>query len=216
MNHLRWVYVIVLLLAACSKESSMSSSSDLAALKAALAFTCTHEADRLPPLNPDADQLFKYARYLEKKKGPKDFNAVARYYRIAAAYGHYKANHNLQVLVSEGLADSPNRHGETIALVQQLIKDGVPGGYYDMAYYLELGYGVKQDQELALRYYRKAADLGNPEGQYHVGDKLTWLDDADAKKIGWQMYRCAADQGHSEAANALGINLQDHSFYTEA
>ncbi|RDS78724.1 sel1 repeat family protein, partial [Dyella monticola] len=140
---------LLALLTACSKESS--SSSDLVALKATLAFTCSHEADRLPPLNPDADQLFKYARYLEKKKGPKDFNAVARYYRIAAAYGHYKANHNLQVLVSEGLADSPNRHEETIALTQQLIKDGVPGGYYDMAYYLELGYGVKQDQELALR-----------------------------------------------------------------
>ncbi|RDS78715.1 sel1 repeat family protein, partial [Dyella monticola] len=151
MNHLRWLCVTALLLAACSKESSMSSSSDLAPLKAKLTFTCTHEADRLPPLNSDADQLFTYARYLEKKKGPKDFNAVARYYRIAAAYGHYKANHNLQVLVSEGLADSPNRHEETIALVQQLIKDGVPGGYYDMAYYLELGYGVKQDQELALR-----------------------------------------------------------------
>ncbi|RDS78725.1 sel1 repeat family protein [Dyella monticola] len=151
---------------------------------------------------------------MEKKKGPKDFNAVARYYRIAAAYGHYKANHNLQVLVSEGLADSPNRHGETIALAQQLIKDGVPGGYYDMAYYLELGYGVKQDQELALRYYRKAADLGSPEAQFFVAKQLAPADIAPS--IARQMRECAAAQGHGEAANALGINLQDHSFYAEA
>jgi hypothetical protein len=155
---------------------------------------------------------------LEKKKGPKDFNAVARYYRIAAAYGHYKANHNLQLLVSEGQADSPSRPDETIALAQRLIKDGIPGGYYDMAYYLEQGYGVKRDEELALRYYRKAADLGNPEGQYYVGDKLTSLDDAQAKKIGWQMYQCAADQGHRDAINEWAIHLSNdlNKRYAEA
>ncbi|QRN55702.1 sel1 repeat family protein [Dyella caseinilytica] len=177
---------------------------------------CTHEADHLPPLDPDADQLFKYARYLEKKSGPKDFNVVARYYRIAAAHSHYKANHNLQVLVSEGVADSPSRPNETIALVEQLIKDGIPGGYYDMGYYLEQGYGVRQDQELAWRYYRKAADLGSPEGQYYVGDKLTSAKDADAYKVGWQMYRCAAAQGHGQAAEMLGINFQIAKHYAEA
>jgi len=56
-------------------------------------------------------------------------------------------------------------------LVEQLIKHNIPGGYYDMGHYLELGYEVEQDKEKALRYFRKAADLGNPEAQYYVADK---------------------------------------------
>jgi hypothetical protein len=36
---------------------------------------------------------------------------VARYYRIAAAHGHYKANQNLQSLISDGLAGSPDAEG---------------------------------------------------------------------------------------------------------
>ncbi|AIF46971.1 SEL1-like repeat protein [Dyella japonica] len=187
----------------------MPTPTELAAMRANLAFTCTRETDRHPPLNPEADQLFKYARYLQKADGPKDFNTVARYYRIAAAYGHYKANHNLQLLVSEGFADSPNRSKETIDLVEQLIKDGIPGGYYDMGRYLELGYGVEQNQEKALQYFRKAADFGNPEAQYYVADKLTSAKDADAFAVGMQMYRCAAEQGYGQAANFLGVMLQD-------
>jgi TPR repeat protein len=198
------------LLGACShKENAVSPETEMSAVRAKLTFICTHEADHLPPLDPEADQLFKYARHLERQDGPKDFNSVARYYRIAAAYGHYKANSNLQQLVSEGFADSPSRPKETIALVEQLIKDGIPGGYYDMGHYLELGYSTKQDKELALRYYRKAADLGSPDGQYYVADKLTSSGDADAYKVGVQMYRCAAEQGHGEAANFLGVLLRD-------
>jgi TPR repeat protein len=202
------------LLSACShKENAVSPEAEMSAVRAKLAFTCTHEADHLPPLDPEADQVFKYARHLEKQDGPKDFNTVARYYRIAAAYGHYKANHNLQQLVSEGFADSPSRSKETIALVEQLIKDGIPGGYYDMAYYLELGYGVKQDKELALRYYRKSADLGSPEGQYHVGDLLSAWDKAPV--IGRQMMMCATDQGYGKAASNLGIDLSTDQLYPQ-
>ncbi len=63
-----------------------------------------------------------------------------------AAHGHYKANGNLQKLVSQGLAKSPHPAKETVDLAAQLIKAGVPGGYYDMGHYLELGYGVEAGQ----------------------------------------------------------------------
>ncbi|WP_203546630.1 SEL1-like repeat protein [Dyella caseinilytica] len=192
----------------------MTSLSPLNDVRAKLAFTCTHEVDHLPPLDPQADQLFKYARYLEKKAGPKDFNDIARHYRIATAYGHYSANHNLQLLVSEGLASSAHPATETIDLTMQLIAQGVPGGYYDMGHYLELGYGVKQDKEAALRYFRKAADLGSPEGQAYVGNLLEPSD--KAPQIAVQMWQCAADQGFGDAANTLGIHLQVDERYPEA
>src|SRR5437868_15411951 len=157
------IIVAVLGLCACTKKDNpVTSSPDMSAVRANLAFTCVHQADHLPPLDPKADSLFRYARYLEKKEGSKDFNDIARYYRIAAAHGHYKANQNLQSLLSEGLADSPNPRSEVVDLAMLLVKQDIPSGYYAVGHYLEIGYGLKQDSESALRYFRKAADLGNP------------------------------------------------------
>ncbi|WP_081768863.1 sel1 repeat family protein [Herbaspirillum sp. RV1423] len=202
------------LLTACSKEKPVPAVPDTTALRANLAFTCAKEADRLPALNPDADQLFKYARWLDKQPGEKHYDEMARYYRIAAAHGHYKANSNLQKLVSQGQVESPNPSRETVLLAQQLIDAGIPGGYYDMARYLELGYGVKRSHQNALTYYRKAADLGSPEAQYYVAEQLAPID--IAPEIAMQMWKCAADQGHGEAAQALGINLKIDKHYAEA
>ncbi|KEX95411.1 hypothetical protein HA62_18245, partial [Pseudomonas putida] len=74
--------------------------------------------------------------------------------------------------------------------------------------------GLKQDPEMALRYYRKAADHGNAQAQYYVGDKLASSD--MAPDIARQMRRCAAEQGHGEAAIELGINLKNKKQYHEA
>lgn len=215
MNKATLILTCALLATGCSnKEDSLSSQPDRDAVRADLAFRCVHEADHLPPLSSEADQLFRYGRYLETKDGPKDLSEVARYYRIAAANGHYKANNNLQQLVSRGAVASPDAPRETIDLVEQLIKQGVPGGYYDMGHYLELGYGVKQDPGKALRYFRKAADLGSPEGQFYVAEKLSPVDAAPG--IAKQMYQCAVDQGLDEAAENFGVFLQTAQLYPEA
>ncbi|MDP9584038.1 UNVERIFIED_ORG: TPR repeat protein [Burkholderia contaminans] len=215
MNRYATIIALALLACACTKkEAPVTSLPDMSAVRANLAFTCTHQADHLPALDPQADSLFRYARFLEKQDGPKDFNEVARYYRIAAAHGHYKANQNLQSLISDGLADSPDAPKETVALAVRLIQRGIPAGYYDIGHYLETGYGLGQDAEMALRYFRKAADLGSPEAQTYVAELLAPHD--KAPDIARQMRRCAADQGYGEAANALGINLKNGALYSEA
>lgn len=215
MKPIKLTICLALLLSACSnKDSQLPSQSEMNAARANLAFTCVHEVGHLPPLDSQADQLFKYGLYLEKRDGPKDFNSVARYYRIAAAYGHYKANHNLQLLVSQGRADSPHPDTETIDLVEQLIKAGVPGGYYDMGHYLERGYGVEQNADKARRYFRKAADLGSPEAQSYVGNLLSAPE--AAPDIARQMQLCAVDQGFGDAAHKLGIDLMTNKRYLEA
>ncbi|WP_256702498.1 sel1 repeat family protein [Burkholderia sp. SRS-W-2-2016] len=206
---------VALALCGCSnKDNPVPTQAELNAVRAKLAFTCVHEVIQQPPLDPRADELFKYALFLEKKPGPKDYDAAARYYRIAAAYGHYKANHNLQLLVSTGQASSPHAATETIDLVEQLIAAGVPGGYYDMGHYLEVGYGVKQDEKKALVYFRKATDMGSPEAQDHVGDLLAPVD--KAPEIALEMHQCAANQGYGPAATTLGMTLKMRSQFTEA
>lgn len=206
---------IALLLCACTnKENPLAKLPDMSAVRANLAFTCVHETAHLPPLNPDADVLFRYARHLQKADGPKDYDQMARYYRIAAAHGHYKANRNLQNLVAYGQAKSPHRSKEVIDLASKLIEQGVPGGYYDIGHYLEIGYGLKQDKEMALRYFRKAADLGSPDAQFYVAKLLAPWD--RSPEIARQMRECAVDQGLGKAAGILGISLKGDALYTEA
>lgn len=215
MKRLLIALSIALSLCACNKkDATVSHPTDLSALRANLAFTCTHEAAHLPSLNPEADKLFVYARYLQKQQGPKDFDDIMRYYRIAAAYGHYKANHNAQLLITQGLVLAPEGRKEVVDLAMQLVHDDIPGGYFDLGHYLEIGYGVQQDVGAAMRYFRKAADLGNPEAQAYVAEKLQPV--SMAPEIATKMWLCAAEQGLGSAANSLGIDLELDKRYDEA
>ena len=179
-----------------------------------MAFTCVHEDARVPKLDPDADKLFLYARNLQKREGQKDFDDIMRYYRIAAAYGHYKANHNAQLLITQGFVLAPEGRKEDVALAMQGVREGIPGGYYDVGHFLEIGYGVQKDVAAALRYFRKAADLGNPEAQDYVAEKL--LADQPSRSIVIQMWQCAAEQRSANAASSLGHLLQIEGRFDEA
>jgi tetratricopeptide (TPR) repeat protein len=193
-------------------DSDRLSKNDMTALRADLAFTCVHENSVLPKISDNAEILFKYGRFLERQDDDKA--QVARLYRIASASGNYKANRNLQILVSTGEVPSPNAPVESVDLAQQLIDAKIPIGYYDMAGYLLQGYGVKQDSDLARRYMRKAADMGNPDAQAYVADLLAPID--AAPNVARQMRRCAASQGNASAANRLGFNLKTDKLYPDA
>ncbi len=208
-----------LLLVACGghglKLKKDPSVDPLTQIKANLAFTCRHE--RIPDASADSDQLFQYARWLQKnnqlKEDPAVDAEVERLYRIAAENGHYKANINLQNGAMRGHFQV--RGAERLRLSQALIEAGVATGYYFVGLFLQRGSaGLREDQAMALRYYRKAADEGSALGQALVSDKLAGtLAGAD---IGRQMRRCAAEQGHGKAATALGVNLQGKERYQEA
>ena len=222
-----WLGAVLMLLAlslgACQDEPHPSPVkerpvSDLANVHAKLAFTCAYEKDAIPKRDPEAEQLFKHARWLRKnnllKADVAVYPKIERLIRISTAYGHDKANLELRQMIGKGTADSDNVRKETLDLTEDLIKRGIPGGYYDMGRYLEAGYGVKEDKDLALKYYRKAADLGSPEGQYVVAEYLAPID--NAPDIARQMRRCAAEQGHGEAGLALGVDLSTDGFYPES
>lgn len=212
------------LLSACGvKENRMNDVSTISAdIKHQLAFSCTQEKDRIPPRDPEADQLYKHARWLRKgnvlKQDATVYPAIERLIRISAAYGHDKANIELRRMLEEGQAKSSDPVNEVIDLVEDLIRRGIPSGYYDMGWYLEHGYGVKADRELAFKYYRKSADLGSPEGQHLVGRMLTDKSKHGAQiaAIGWAMYQCAANQNHAKAANDYGIYLQVTERFVDA
>ena len=178
-----------------------------------LAFTCAYEKDRIPERDPDADMLFEHANWRYKKNLLKEdsgvYAEVERLYRIATAWGHDKAANNLVYMILRGYTHKSDRITKLVDIAEDLINRGIPHGYYLMGFLLSKGYGVKGDANASLQYFRKAADLGDPEAQYFVGEKLFDLsiDYPVPFNIGIQMRRCAADQGHAQAAIGTAITL---------
>lgn len=214
----------VMLAAACnSKDKAMNQLPEISSkVQKQLAFTCVHEADHIPPRDPEAEQLYKHARWLVKanilKQDPTSYPAIERLLRIATAYGHDKANIELRGMLEKSQASSADPVNEIIDLVQELIHRGIPAGYYDMGWYLEHGYGMRADPELGFKYYRKSADMGSPEGQYLVGMKLADKSKygAEIAAIGNAMRRCAADQGHAEGAFRFSIRQHNDGKFLDA
>jgi len=211
------VLSLVVLTACQARPPGFDAVSGISAdLQQQLAFTCTHESARIPPRDPEAEQLYKHARWLARqnilKDDPAAYPPIERLLRIATALGHDRANIELRDMLDKGRAQSAGSGRERMDLVQDLIDRGIPAGYYDMGWYLENGFGVKRDVELAFKYYRKAADLGSPEGQYLVGARLVDVtkNGKEIAAIGWSMYRCAADQQHFEAAEGYAIHAKNN------
>ncbi|VUS33454.1 sel1 repeat family protein [Klebsiella pasteurii] len=213
----RLLLLLCLVLPACDqnnihKDAPMNPLTDI---NARLAFTCKHQI--IPETSADTDVLFNYARWLQKNNlinRDKTVDAeIARLYRIAAENGHYKASINLQNGALRGRF-SLSSH-ERLRLSQQLIDAKIAAGYYFIAIYLEYGAaGLAQDPEMALRYYRKAADEGSPQAQAYVGEKL--FPAKMAPQVAMQMFQCAAEQGEGKAANSLGNMLAIDKKYPEA
>ena len=212
--------MLCLLLAGCDNSASsfQTNMSDIpppGGASTGQAFTCRHEI--IPGPEADTDVLFRYARWLQVNNQLRQDKAIdleiARLYRIAAENGHAKATINLQngsLRGRFGLTASERR-----SFSQQLIDAGVASGYYFIAIYLQHGAAwLKQDEEMALRYYRKAADEGSALAQAYVGDKLAPVD--IAPDVAKQMLLCAAEQGNGEAALSLGIGLKINKKYSEA
>ena len=217
----RFLLLTSLLLAACDNGSAPTHPTQdtfvnpLTEIKAKLAFTCVHE--QIPAPSAETEELFQYARWLQKNnllKQDKSVDAeIERLYRIAAENGHYKANINLQNGAMRG--HFMLRGADHLRLSQQLIDANVATGYYFIGLFLKSGSaGLKQDTAMSLRYFRKAADQGSAQAQYAVGDILAPID--IAPDVARQMRRCAAEQDHGDAAIALGVDLKNEGRYQEA
>jgi len=209
------LFFLVAGLGACKKEEDMDvTAAHMAYALGKLQFTCSKESERLPPVSERAQLLYSYARFLDSGVAQKDYQQIARFYRLGYAAGSYKAGTNLHTLISQGMIKSDEPGKEVIDIVESLISAGVPGGYYDMGHYLELGYGVKQDTSRAHAYFRQAADLGNPDAQFYVSRLLEKIEVADEVVI--ELRRCAMNQGHKESSFYYGVLFKARDFYPEA
>ena len=193
-------------------------------LQANLEFTCKHEEK--PELSQETQQLYNYALYHDLhnmwtgKRGDAVWNGLARYYRIAAMNGDYKANIRLQYLLKSGRISSDMPQTEVHNLNEELAKQLPATAYYNLYGYLDVGYGVRTEKDGKYAYLRKAADLGSREAQYVVADMLGKINDDDTLemriKLIDQLRACASEQGVGDASDMLGIRLGRKKEYQKA
>ncbi len=212
------------------KEKEQQRKTQMAQLEqlAALEFTCKKEVQ--PPLSEETQQLYNYALYHDLHnmwtgdKGDDVWNGLARYYRIAAANGDYKANVRLQYLLNTGRISTDMPQTEVHNLNEELTKQLLATAYYNLYGYLDVGYGVRTEKDGKYAYLRKAADLGSREAQYTVAEMLADIEDEEETKEAFkyrlnlvkQLWACASEQGLGEASINLGISLQSDKKYSEA
>ena len=212
------------------KEKEQQRKTQMAQLEqlAALEFTCKKEVQL--PLSEETQQLYNYALYHDLhnmwtgEKGDEVWNGLARYYRIAAANGDYKANVRLQYLLNTGRISTDMPQTEVHNLNEELAKQLPATAYYNLYGYLDVGYGVRTEEGGKYAYLRKAADLGSREAQYTVAEMLADIEDSEETqeafkyrlKLVKQLRSCASEQGLGEVSSNLGISLQMDKKYQEA
>ena len=212
------------------KEKEQQRKTQMAQLEqlAALEFTCKKEVQ--PPLSEETQQLYNYALYHDLHnmwtgdKGDDVWNGLARYYRIAAANGDYKANVRLQYLLNTGRISTDMPQTEVYNLNEELAKQLPATAYYNLYGYLDEDYGVRTEEGGKYAYLRKAADLGSREAQYTVAEMLEDIEDQNESEeafkyrmsIAKDLYSCASEQGLGEASNELALGLLFHKKYSEA
>ena len=213
-----------------AKEQEQQRKTQMEQLQqlAALEFTCKKE--ELPPLSEETQQLYNYALYHDLhnmwtgNKGDEVWNGLARYYRIAAANGDYKANVRLQYLLNTGRISTDMPQTEVHNLNEELAKQLPATAYYNLYGYLDEDYGVRTEEGGKYAYLRKAADLGSREAQYTVAEMLADIEDSEETQEAFkfrlnlvkQLWACASEQGLGEASINLGISLQSDKKYSEA
>ena len=208
------------------KQRKKETMKTIEEIKKNLEFTCVHE--KRPPLSEETQQLYNYALHRDLnhmwpgQRGDGFWDELLPYYRIAAANGDYKANVRLQFLLSDGWTKVPDieAEAEVHKLYKMLHKQLPATAYYLLKGYIEDGYGVSAPPDSELAFLRKAADMGNREAQYTLGQMISSLDDEETRefrlKLMMKLYRCASEQGQGNASYWLGMFLPDYHKYDEA
>ncbi len=177
-------------------------------------FKCVYESANLPTPNPEVELLYQYGMHLAAGRVPEDLDKIARYFRIAAAHGHYAAATGLEELLLQQKISTAKRVDEIINLMKNLTTEDIPWAHLYMSAYLGLGYGVKQDIPASQYYLRRAADLGSPDAQY-ISTRYD-IYNPDPPAITRPMLRCAMLQGHINATYLYFEMTPDNKNYGEA
>jgi Sel1 repeat-containing protein len=113
---------------------------------------------------------------------PKDLQAAAEHYRVAAKLGSPAAQNSLGYLYDKGLGVPPNRT-EAVYWYSQAAKQNYPVAMYNLGALFESGDETVANMEEAIIYYRRAAELGYPDAIAIMKDIVATHDTEESDTI---------------------------------
>ena len=174
-------------------------------------FICEIEANKVPPIDAQAEDWFLEARALEDPEifvEDRDYKKIVALTRQAAERLHWKAMLNLASLYVEG-RDPLHGEEEAVQLVEKAMLLSIPAAYDRMGTYYANSTGVNGDITRAYAFWQKAAQMGNPQALGFLGEKLTAGKDYPGAEM-WgnipvaiKMMECALVQGYGPSAYDL-------------
>ncbi|REG61373.1 TPR repeat protein [Paraburkholderia sp. BL6669N2] len=187
-------------------------------------FTCLHQGQHVPPVDPQAELWFQQALVLDNPDiyyKDRDYPKIYQLYQQAAQRNHWKSMLNLASLILSDYAVPEHDPEVAIRWVEKAMQLGVPDAYDMMGTYHQNGMIRGGDATSAYAFFQRAADMGSPSAMTFLGDKLGGTyDDPDGdfwgnRSIAIEMLKCAMAQGYGDAAYELGY-LQLSGYTPEA
>jgi SEL1 protein len=171
----------------------------------------THVASQINPFSPGT-VTHRVRLYDEEENASAQQNQglldddLVQYYQLLADRGDMQAQYGLGLLHYQG-GRGEMQYDRALHYFSRAAEGK---NYYAMAYlgklYLEGGPHIKQDNQTAYRYFKTAADNGNPIGQAGVGIMYfhgSGRDKDYAKAL--KYFQLSSDQGYVEGHFLLGI-----------
>lgn len=144
-----------------------------------------------------------HARYVGK---PKWARVMARLRRRAAA-GDVPSIRDLGLTLADGIQDGNGRclvrrnSAYSVRLLRRAAESGDPTAAGALGYAYDVGCGIRGDKALALKWYRRAARMGNAVGASNIA--TVYRDKGDLGLAHRWLLR-AVEMGHGDAAVAAG------------
>jgi len=185
-------------------------------------FECKHEADYVPPIDPEAEQWLQQGLALTSQllwPDQRDYKKAVELWTKAAERKHWKAMLDLANAYAHGegvLRDTEH----AVQIVEAAMTLGIPSAYDLMGIYHMEGLGVIQDASRAFAFWELAADMGSPSAMAYLGKKLDATYDSPRdgfwgnREVALKMLECSFAQGNAQGAFQLGVTLDitDHDY----
>ncbi|MBU7572506.1 MAG: sel1 repeat family protein [Hydrogenophaga sp.] len=182
-------------------------------------FECVHEATKVPPIDPEAQEWFEQGLVLSNQEWYEDDDWVgaAALWHKAAERQHWKAMMNLASLYANGRGEGKLRVERdlerAVLITEEAMQLGIPAAFDFMGTLHWEGRGVNGDASRAYAFWQLAADMGSPSAMAYLGKALDatynnpqagfW----ENRTVALKMLGCGLAQGHGQAAYELGLAL---------
>ena len=145
-----------------------------------------------------ADAEYGVAEAYQYGNGVKiDYKEAVKWYEKAADQRLTEALTELGYDYKFGNMNLSINYGKSFAYYIQAAQKGDVAGQANIAEFYMEGKGIEKNEEEALKWYRKAAEQGDADSEYAIGQYYEC--DRNDIKLAIEWYKKAAEQGHVDA-----------------